>query len=461
MDVLRPWSNPTHICSPPSAPTGVVAAPGDGNAAVAWLQPANDGGAAITGYTVTPHDLTSGSDGTAVPASGTRVTVEGLINGHTYTFTVTARNVAGTSAASGASSPVTPRVGNPPPAAAAGTASPTNATTISTGDDPATTGGTATSVTVPSGTAGGTVSVVQAAASVSAASGYQFGRVQVDVSAPTATATNPLTLVFTIAPPLDEPPPPDPVTLASTQIFRTEGTGTPVLVADCSTAGEALPDGSPCVSSRRYTTINGQAYIQLTVLSASASHWNTARPTARAVSVSDRGYSPQNVTIQPGAYVRWTFTGSRRHSVTDSVGLGNARSPWFDSGARLSGSYSFNFPAAGRFSYRSTARGDSMTGAVLVPVVATPTTGHATTSFSVIWSTRQLSGYVFNVQYRFKPAGSPNWRLWTNWKSGVATASSAFVPSQGAGTYAFRAQMRNSATGRSSDYSPDTTITVS
>jgi plastocyanin len=285
--------------------------------------------------------------------------------------------------------------------------------------------------------------------------------VQIDISAPTATAANPLTLVFTIALPADEPAPPDPATLASTEIFRTEGTGAPVLVPDCTTPGQALPDGSPCVSSRQYATINGQAYIQLTVLSASASHWNTARPMAGVVSVSDRGYSPQNVTVQPGAYVRWTFTGRRPHSVSDSVGLGSAGSPWFDSGAKLSGSYRFRFAAAGTFSYRSTVRGDSMTGAVLVPVVATPTAGHATTSFSVIWSTRQLSGYVFNVQYRFKPAGSRNWGAWTNWKSGVATTSAAFLPSQGAGTYAFRALLRNSSTSRSSGYSLDTAITVS
>jgi mannan endo-1,4-beta-mannosidase len=460
LDVLG-QPDPTDTCSVPLAPRGVVAAAGDARAAVSWLAPIADGGPPITGYTMTPHDLTTGADGTPVPSTGTSVTIGGLSNGDTYTFTVTATNAKGTGAASVASAAVTPQAGSPTPAAVTGTAYPWSATTVSTGTDPARTGGTATSITVPSDTSGGAVSITQTGTTVPAPSGYLLGSVQVDVSAPAATATNPLTLVFTMTPPSDQPPPPDPTTLASTEIYRTEGTGTPTLVPDCPIAGQALSDGSPCVSSRQYITVNGQTYIQVTVLSATASHWNSARPKAGVVSVSDKDYSPQYDTVQPAAYVRWTFAGKKAHSVTDSVGLGTAGSPWFDSGARSSGSYSFNFPAAGTFPYKSSAKGDSMTGAVLVPVLVTPTTGRTTTNFSVIWSAKQLSGYVFDVQYRFKPAGSPSWRGWTTWKSRLATTSATFLPTSGAGTYAFRALLRNSTTGRTSSYSPDTAITAS
>jgi hypothetical protein len=182
---------------------------------------------------------------------------------------------------------------------------------------------------------------------------------------------------------------------------------------------------------------------------------------AGTVTVSDSGYAPQNLTIQPGAYVNWTFAGKKSHSVTDGAGLGSSGTAWFDSGAKSSGSYSFKFSSAGTFPYKSTVKGDSRTGAVFVPVLLTPSVGQTTTSFSVIWSTKTLSGYVFDVQYRFRPTGSTGWKNWTTWKTGAATTSAPFVPNQGSGIYAFHARLRNAGTGRASAYSPDGTISVS
>jgi hypothetical protein len=87
----------------PGAPTGVSAVPGDGQATVSWTAPVSNGGAAITGYTVTssPGNFTA-------PATGTSAVVTGLTDGTPYTFTVTATNSIGTSPASVASAPVTP-----------------------------------------------------------------------------------------------------------------------------------------------------------------------------------------------------------------------------------------------------------------------------------------------------------------------------------------------------------------
>ena len=89
--------------SVPGAPTIGTATADDARATVTFTAPASNGGAAITGYTVTssPGGLTA--TGTSSP-----LTVTGLTNGTSYTFTVTATNSAGTGAASAASPAATP-----------------------------------------------------------------------------------------------------------------------------------------------------------------------------------------------------------------------------------------------------------------------------------------------------------------------------------------------------------------
>jgi len=98
-----------------NAPTGVVATAGNANATVAFTAPVNDAGYAITNYTVIPYDVTAATTGATVTGTASPVSVTGLTNGHSYTFTVTATNkVSVTSAASTASSAVTP-IANPVP----------------------------------------------------------------------------------------------------------------------------------------------------------------------------------------------------------------------------------------------------------------------------------------------------------------------------------------------------------
>jgi len=87
----------------PSAPTAVVATAGDASASVAFTAPASNGGAAITSYTVAASPGTATASGSASP-----ITVSGLTNGTSYTFTVTATNVAGPGPASAPSNSVTP-----------------------------------------------------------------------------------------------------------------------------------------------------------------------------------------------------------------------------------------------------------------------------------------------------------------------------------------------------------------
>lgn len=87
----------------PGAPTVGIATAGNTQATVAFTAPTNTGGTTITGYTVTSNP--GGFTGTG---TGADITVNGLTNGVAYTFTVTATNFAGTSAASAASNSITP-----------------------------------------------------------------------------------------------------------------------------------------------------------------------------------------------------------------------------------------------------------------------------------------------------------------------------------------------------------------
>lgn len=96
-DQMDPTANTvtttTKIAEPPGAPADVSATAGDRQVTVDWTAPADDGGSAITSYTVT-----SSPGGKTVTVGGAKrtATVTGLTNGTTYTFTVTATNSVGT-----------------------------------------------------------------------------------------------------------------------------------------------------------------------------------------------------------------------------------------------------------------------------------------------------------------------------------------------------------------------------
>jgi alpha-tubulin suppressor-like RCC1 family protein len=110
-----PPSAPSNAVVPaggPSAPTGVTASAGNGSADVSWSA-ASPNGSPITNYTVTASG--GGNQQCTSSPPTTHCTVNGLTNGTSYTFTVTATNGIGTSGSSAATSAVTPSTVPDPP----------------------------------------------------------------------------------------------------------------------------------------------------------------------------------------------------------------------------------------------------------------------------------------------------------------------------------------------------------
>lgn len=103
-------SNAVVPSTVPSAPTIGTAIPGDTYAQVAFTAGAN-GGNTVIDYTATASP--GGATGTLTQSGSGTITVNGLTNGVSYTFTVHARNSNGNSAESSASNSVTPAAWTP------------------------------------------------------------------------------------------------------------------------------------------------------------------------------------------------------------------------------------------------------------------------------------------------------------------------------------------------------------
>jgi uncharacterized protein (TIGR02145 family) len=94
---------PCLLFTVPGVPISVTAFPGNSQATVIFNAPSSNGGSPITGYIVTSNPENKTSNGTVSP-----ITIAGLTNGTTYSFTVTAINAVGNSPQSNPSNGVIP-----------------------------------------------------------------------------------------------------------------------------------------------------------------------------------------------------------------------------------------------------------------------------------------------------------------------------------------------------------------
>ena len=119
---------PQSSLSVPSAPTNVIASPGDSQANINFTASASDGGVAIDYYLITsaPGNFTA-----TTSATSTSATISGPINGTSYTFAVKAHNSLGYSLASASSTPITPQASATVPGAPLNLSAVGTSTTIS------------------------------------------------------------------------------------------------------------------------------------------------------------------------------------------------------------------------------------------------------------------------------------------------------------------------------------------
>ena len=156
----------------PGAPTGVAAVAGNAQATITFTGPTLNGGSPITDYTVTSSPGGMTATGTSSP-----IVVSGLVNGTSYTFTVTAANSAGTGIASAASNNVT---ASAPPVVANGTT--TTVTTNASGQNAS---------TIALNTPGAAVNILAGTAMTDAAGNPVTGPLTMTATASTSVSSLP------------------------------------------------------------------------------------------------------------------------------------------------------------------------------------------------------------------------------------------------------------------------------
>ena len=261
------------LTTAPGTPTDVMASGGRGSATVHWTPPAS-GGRPITGYSVTS---TPGHVVTAASASATSTVVQGLTNGTSYTFTVSASNAVGTGHASLPSNPVVPATVPGSPTGV--TANPGRQSATISWSAPASNGGSAiASYTVTSHPEGKTATTANGGTTSAIVSGLLGNQTYTfTVTATNAVGTSDPSVqspaIFVLGPPGPPPPgPPSGVTAVAGSGYATVSWSAPA------------PNGSNPVTGYTVTSSTG------TVVEAG--------PTATSAIVAGLGNGAYSFTVQ-------------------------------------------------------------------------------------------------------------------------------------------------------------------
>jgi plastocyanin len=172
------------------------------------------------------------------------------------------------------------------------------------------------------------------------------------------------------------------------------------------------------------------------------------------VEVTAKGLEPSAVEVTKGLAMAWWIPSSetRSHRLVDGSGAFGGAGGELDSGTlRPGGSYFFKFWVAGTYPIL-----DRITGLVGLVTAPLTVTSNPDRTFTVKWAFDQLAaGFVADVQLM-----RPGSDTWTAFRTGRSDASAVFSPDRGAGTYLFRARLRNGRSGRSSGWSPPANVAV-
>ncbi len=148
---------PANAAVIPGAPSAVTGVAGNGSVSLSWTAPSSDGGAAISGYRITPYVGGNAQAPILTGSAATTRNVTGLTNGTAYSFAVAAINAAGTGPDSALSAAVTPSAGPTVPGApTAVVGNPGNRSVALSWNTPASNGGSAITGYVVTPYVGGT-----------------------------------------------------------------------------------------------------------------------------------------------------------------------------------------------------------------------------------------------------------------------------------------------------------------
>jgi plastocyanin len=170
------------------------------------------------------------------------------------------------------------------------------------------------------------------------------------------------------------------------------------------------------------------------------------------IQVKDEFFSPATVSIRQADSVKWAFNqfNGENHTATDSTGMG-----LFDSKSKPPGqTFTFLFKAAGNYPFLCTIH-PWMTGTVMAALKVNPSSGHTNTVFTITWASAAITGYKFDVQYKFPGSSS-----WHNLFPGTTLLSNTFTPDHGTGTYQFHSRLHKTSNGKTSGYSAAKSISV-